>query len=225
MAIQQDLLNAVAQKEIPVEVVPDVPITTSPGYGQELTNKAKPGSGLYQYGATPSTYSRMAPGTKTKARMEHEDNAKKAAEKERRAKEVANAIQVKPPAIPQVKNNTPTTSAGGDLDSWLLQALEATGQSADLLPYLRTMAIKESSGRPDAINKWDSNWKAGHPSKGLLQTIDSTFNAHKLPGHDDIWNPVDNAIAAIRYAVSRYGSLENVPGIKAMARGGKYIGY
>ena len=71
----------------------------------------------------------------------------------------------------------------------------------------------------------NSNAKRGTPSKGLMQTIDSTFNAYKLPGHEDIWNPVDNAIAAIRYAVSRYGSLDNVPGIKSLANGGGYIGY
>jgi SLT domain-containing protein len=58
-----------------------------------------------------------------------------------------------------------------------------------------------------------------------MQCIDSTFNAHKLPGHNDIWNPVDNIIAGVRYSVSRYGSLGNVPGIKAIHSGGGYVGY
>jgi SLT domain-containing protein len=87
------------------------------------------------------------------------------------------------------------------------------------------MIMHESGGNPRAINLTDSNAKAGHPSKGIMQTIDSTFNAYSLKGHKDIWNPVDNIIAGVRYAESRYHSLDNVPGIKAMANGGAYKGY
>jgi hypothetical protein len=112
-----------------------------------------------------------------------------------------------------------------NVNSWLQQALKATGQDASALPYLATIVQHESSGNPGAINNWDSNAKAGHPSKGLMQTIDSTFNQYSMDGHKDIWNPVDNAIAAINYAVSRYGSIRNVPGIKSLANGGGYIGY
>ncbi|WP_280374029.1 transglycosylase SLT domain-containing protein [Nocardia wallacei] len=83
----------------------------------------------------------------------------------------------------------------------------------------------ESGGNPHAINNWDSNAAAGHPSKGLMQTIDSTFNSYKVAGHEDIWNPVDNIIAASRYSIDRYGSLDNVPGIAAMRGGGGYVGY
>lgn len=71
----------------------------------------------------------------------------------------------------------------------------------------------------------NSNAAAGHPSKGLMQCIDSTFNAHKLPGHDNIYSPVDNIIAGVRYSIDRYGSMGNVPGIAAMAHGGAYRGY
>ena len=71
----------------------------------------------------------------------------------------------------------------------------------------------------------NSNAQAGHPSKGLMQTIDSTFQAHALPGHGNIYNPVDNIIAGVRYALSRYGSIENVPGIVAVHSGHAYVGY
>lgn len=129
-------------------------------------------------------------------------------------------------AIAQQNANTASSSAvGGNVNSWLAEALKATGQDASVLPYLATIVQHESSGNPAAINNWDSNAKAGHPSKGLMQTIDSTFNKYAAEGHKDIWNPVDNAIAAINYAVARYGSLGNVPGIKSLANGGKYIGY
>lgn len=113
----------------------------------------------------------------------------------------------------------------GNVKSWLTAALQATGQSIDMLPYLETIVQHESGGDPTAVNNWDSNAKAGHPSKGLMQTIDSTFNQYKMDGHDDIFNPVDNAIAGIRYAIARYGSLANVPGIKSMSKGGGYVGY
>jgi WXG100 family type VII secretion target len=71
----------------------------------------------------------------------------------------------------------------------------------------------------------NSNAAAGHPSKGLMQCIDSTFNAHKLPGHDNIYNPVDNIIAGVRYTFDRYGGFAGHPGLKAMAHGGGYQGY
>jgi hypothetical protein len=34
-----------------------------------------------------------------------------------------------------------------------------------------------------------------------------TFAGHAVPGHGDIWNPVDNLAAAINYMKSRYGSI------------------
>lgn len=71
----------------------------------------------------------------------------------------------------------------------------------------------------------NSNAAAGHPSKGLMQCIDSTFNSNKLPGHDNIYNPVDNIIAGVKYSIGRYGGLDNVPGVKALASGGAYRGY
>ncbi len=114
--------------------------------------------------------------------------------------------------------------------AWINQAfdvLKANGVPADKLNAegVLLMIENESSGNPQAINNWDSNAKAGHPSKGLMQTIDSTFESNKLPGHDDIYNPVDNIIAGTRYALGRYGSISNVPGVKAVSGGGKYVGY
>jgi uncharacterized protein YukE len=118
----------------------------------------------------------------------------------------------------------------GNVQEWIKQAIEILRQNgvnvseADA-QYIWQIIQHESGGNPKAINLWDSNAAAGHPSKGLMQCIDSTFNAHKLSGHNDIWNPVDNIIAGVRYSVSRYGSLGNVPGIKAIHSGGGYVGY
>lgn len=98
------------------------------------------------------------------------------------------------------------TTPGGSLRDWLTIALHDTNHySAGNLSQLYGRAMQESSGNPKAINLTDSNAKAGHPSKGLLQTIDSTFKSYEMPGHGDIWNPIDNAIAAVRYMYARYG--------------------
>ncbi|MFP7470003.1 phage tail tape measure protein [Niallia taxi] len=117
------------------------------------------------------------------------------------------------------------TGAPGDVQKWLTAAINITGVPMSWLGPLQTMAMKESGGNPRAINLWDSNAKRGTPSKGLMQTIDPTFNAYKMSGMNDIWNPIHNAVASIRYTQSRYGSIFNTPGIASMASGGGYKGY
>ncbi|MCY8847401.1 transglycosylase SLT domain-containing protein [Bacillus inaquosorum] len=113
----------------------------------------------------------------------------------------------------------------GNVKQWIMAALMATKTPMSWLPGLMTIAQHESGGNPNAINLWDSNAKAGHPSQGLMQTIPSTFNDHKAPGMGNIKNPIHNAAAAIGYIKSRYGSINNVPGIKSMNHGGPYVGY
>lgn len=87
------------------------------------------------------------------------------------------------------------------------QILKAKGLSLGYTnTTLRRMA-QESGGNPGAINNWDSNAAKGTPSKGLMQVIDPTFQTHKDPGFDDIWDPESNIRASMNYAISRYGSL------------------
>lgn len=118
-----------------------------------------------------------------------------------------------------LNGSSSSTSASGGLTSWITQALAATGQyNATNLSNTIALAQGESGGNPFAINLWDSNAAAGHPSKGLMQMIDSTFSAYAMEGHTDIWNPVDNAIASIRYQMDRYGYLRGTPGYKVGTR-------
>ena len=42
--------------------------------------------------------------------------------------------------------------------------------------------IRESGGNPNAVNNWDINAQNGTPSKGLLQTIQPTFDAYHVEG-------------------------------------------
>ncbi|MBG9911753.1 transglycosylase [Bacillus xiamenensis] len=111
------------------------------------------------------------------------------------------------------------------VQQWLMAALMATGTSMSWLPGLMTIAQNESRGNPKAINLWDSNAKRGTPSKGLMQTIDPTFNSNKGKGMNDIWNPIHNAVAAINYIKGRYGTVFNTPGLRSIRRGGPYKGY
>ncbi|WFO45962.1 phage tail tape measure protein [Bacillus pumilus] len=108
---------------------------------------------------------------------------------------------------------------------WVAQAISITGISPSYAKALETIAMKESSGNPTLVNRWDSNWKAGHPSQGLMQFIPSTFSAYKKPGYGNIKHPVHQIVAAINYLNKRYGGIYNHPGLKSMARGGPYIGY
>ena len=99
------------------------------------------------------------------------------------------------------------------------QALVMEGQFGPkrLAALLRRMN-QESGFNPRAVNNWDSNAKAGTPSKGLMQVIEPTFRAYARPGYDkDIYDPLSNILASIRYAMARYGNLE-----KAYNRAGGY---
>ncbi|MFF5985611.1 transglycosylase SLT domain-containing protein [Prauserella flavalba] len=118
----------------------------------------------------------------------------------------------------------------GNVDQWIREAikiLQANGipVTEENIDEIWTIIEKESGGDPHAINNWDSNAAKGTPSKGLMQCIDPTFEAYKLPGHDDIYNPVDNIIAGVRYTFDRYGGFEGHPGLASMASGGGYQGY
>jgi LysM repeat protein len=146
----------------------------------------------------------------------------------------ADLIQAgQPLKIPGAKAKPPggqEVGHGGRVDDWIKQAMKILEQHGVPAGKMNAQDIAliiqhESGGNPEAQNNWDSNAKAGHPSIGLMQTIQPTFDAHRLPGHDNIRNPVDNIIAGVRYAISRYGSISNVPGVKAVHSGGKYVGY
>lgn len=67
--------------------------------------------------------------------------------------------------------------------------------SAGDIKHIMNVIQHESGGNAHAINGWDSNAAAGHPSKGILQFIDSTFRTYAMPGHTNIWSPYDQLLA------------------------------
>jgi SLT domain-containing protein len=100
---------------------------------------------------------------------------------------------------------------GGNVEQWrpaVLASLARVGQPASMADITLRRMNQESGGNPRAINNWDSNARRGTPSKGLMQVIDPTFQAHRDPGlPNDIWDPMANITASMRYTLSRYGSL------------------
>lgn len=100
---------------------------------------------------------------------------------------------------------------GGSVERWrsyVERALKANGIEPTVFRVSKILATikRESNGDPNAINNWDSNALAGHPSIGLMQTIGPTFEAYKHAGHNNIRNGYDNLLAAINYIKHRYGT-------------------
>jgi SLT domain-containing protein/cell wall-associated NlpC family hydrolase len=116
-------------------------------------------------------------------------------------------------------------STGGTVDNWLESAMSARNVGQDWLHGLEIIARYESGNNPAAVNRTDINAQMGTPSEGLMQLIQPTFDSYKMAGHGNIFNPVDNAIAAIGYIEHAYGYINNVPGVRAVNAGRPYVGY
>ena len=67
--------------------------------------------------------------------------------------------------------------------------------SAGDISHILTVVQHESNGDARSVNNWDINAQEGHPSKGVLQFIDGTFNKYAVKGHHDIWKPFDQILA------------------------------
>jgi tape measure domain-containing protein len=111
-------------------------------------------------------------------------------------------------------------AVSGGVSRWssvVLQALSMLGQSSSWLPTVLSRMQRESGGNPRAINLWDINAQRGDPSRGLMQTIGSTFAAYAGPLRGrGIYDPLANVYAGLNYALHRYGSLA------ALSRPGGY---
>ncbi|HDH4248428.1 TPA: phage tail tape measure protein [Staphylococcus aureus] len=66
------------------------------------------------------------------------------------------------------------------------------------------VASRESNYTANAVNNWDSNARAGTPSRGMFQMIDPSFRAYAKSGYNNPLNPTHQAISAMRYIVGKW---------------------
>lgn len=81
-----------------------------------------------------------------------------------------------------------TTAINGDWTEAIKHAAKMMNVNLDqngLNAVLRRIN-QESGGSETVTNNWDSNAQAGHPSTGLLQYIQQTFDSWKVQGYEDI---------------------------------------
>lgn len=97
------------------------------------------------------------------------------------------------------------------------QVLQALGQPQSLLGAVLRRIQFESGGSPDIVNTTDSNWFAGHPSVGLAQVINSTFQAYSGQyrnvgpfRYGVSTDPFANVYAGMNYALHQYGSIQAI---------------
>jgi len=114
----------------------------------------------------------------------------------------------------------------GGLDGWIAEALQIMNLPQNLAPGVKQIIMAESGGNPRAINTWDSNAMRGTPSRGLMQTIPSTFRAYVHPqvAGRSISDPVANITAGVRYMIDRYG-VDTVRAGGRSSAAGNYLGY
>jgi SLT domain-containing protein/phage-related protein len=108
-----------------------------------------------------------------------------------------------------------TGGSSGSVKSYasiILRALSMLGLPAGDLGLVERQMQSESGGNPTIVNRWDSNWLAGHPSVGLMQVIAGTFARWAGPfrntgpfSYGVSTNPLANIYAALNYAIHGAG--------------------
>ncbi|MDQ2846866.1 MAG: transglycosylase SLT domain-containing protein [Actinomycetota bacterium] len=130
---------------------------------------------------------------------------------------------------PQSCDNVPSDPNGTAVTRWnpiTLCVLTSLQQGAGNLDDVNIIILNESSGDPNAINLYDSNAQAGHPSEGLIQVIRPTFDQYRSASlANNLYDPAANLYAGLNYAIQTYGSIHNVPGLVSLRNGGGYTGY
>jgi phage-related protein len=113
----------------------------------------------------------------------------------------------------------------------VLNVLSQLGLPSGDTTGVLSMIAHESAGIADAVNRTDSNWIAGHPSVGLMQVIQGTFDQYAGPYRNTgpflygvSTDPLANIYAGVNYALHTYGESMIAAGGRHDASG-QYIGY
>ncbi len=106
-------------------------------------------------------------------------------------------------------------NGSGTVGSWTSQACGIMSvPSANWVRGYEVLCARESSGNANAINSYDSNAHGSiqsdgyplHCSRGVAQCIPDTFASNHVPGtSSNIYDPVANIAASMRYVMNRYG--------------------
>ena len=133
-------------------------------------------------------------------------------------------LAAQPPAGTRVPN------VGSGVMRWaplVLQALKMEGLGSYLASQVLYQMNTGERRQPERDQHWDINAQRGDPSRGLMQTIGSTFRAYHWPGTSwNIYDPLANIAAAINYARHVYGpSLGALGSGHGYAEGGLVPGY
>lgn len=107
-------------------------------------------------------------------------------------------------------------AAPAQVRDWVIAGLRLAGvptTPANVAAQIR-LTMGESGGNP-SIHQQIHDVNSVNGSGGALgfaQMLQSTFNAYEVPGHGDIFNPIDNTAASALYQLARYGHLVGHPG-------------
>jgi hypothetical protein len=120
------------------------------------------------------------------------------------------------PADGAVPANLSRTAASASVADVAARTAAILGRPGEAAGWARRIMF-ESGGNWSAVNKWDSNWVAGHPSVGGAQVIAGTFASNAGPYrsigpflYGVSIDPLANSYAGAHYAIGRYGSLAAV---------------
>jgi hypothetical protein len=111
---------------------------------------------------------------------------------------------------------------GAGVNQWrqtTLKVLSMLGLSPGLVLDVLYQMMTESGGNPNIVNKWDSNWIAGHPSVGLMQVIRGTYQTYSGPfrntgpfSYGVSVNPLANIYSALNYGAHNGRGFGTGPG-------------
>jgi hypothetical protein len=92
-----------------------------------------------------------------------------------------------------------STPAGTSVNDWVIAGLEAAGldPTPEAIATLTTLIGQESGGDPSAVSP--------DGAQGILQLMPETWSQYSVGG--DVFDPVANIAASIRYQLARYGAL------------------